>query len=382
MAELSDKERLDWLRLARTHRIGPVTFAQLLAVYGSATRALDAAPQLARKGGSKLELSRTDDALRELDAIAKLGGRLIASCEPDYPHGLKALDAPPPVLTLIGHSVLLHREMVAMVGARNASALGRKLAYRMAADLGQAGLAVVSGLARGIDAAAHEGALTTGTVAVVAGGVDVVYPPENQPLYERICAEGVVLSEMPPGQAPQARHFPRRNRIISGLSRGVVVVEAAVGSGSLITAHDALDQGREVFAVPGSPLDPRAKGTNCLIRDGAVLTEGAADVLSVLAPMLRTDFCEPAGGITQPPPSTPDEGDLARIRRQISEALGPAPVSVDDLIRICGGVTAVLTVLLEMELAGKITRHHGNLVSWGAGAAEDLLRHSASTAAR
>ncbi len=256
--------------------------------------------------------------------------------------------------------------MIAIVGARNASALGRKLAHRLAAELGAAGLVVVSGMARGIDTAAHEGALKTGTCAVVAGGIDIVYPPENLPLYERIKAEGVIVSEMPVGQPPQARHFPRRNRIISALARGVIVVEAAEGSGSLITANFTLEQNREVFAVPGSPLDPRAKGANRLLRQGAVLTETADDVLGVLKPILGGVFQEPSYRLGDAPPEgEPSEEETDRVRSVVEEALGPAPVAVDELIRLCGApAAAVLTVLLELELAGRLARHPGNRVSW------------------
>ncbi|HEY0283434.1 MAG TPA: DNA-processing protein DprA [Rhizomicrobium sp.] len=298
--------------------------------------------------------------------MAKLGGRLIASADPDYPRGLAALDAPPPLISVIGSEAVLRREMIAIVGARNASALGRKLAHRLAAELGAAGLVVVSGMARGIDTAAHEGALKTGTCAVVAGGIDIVYPPENLPLYERIKAEGVIVSEMPVGQPPQARHFPRRNRIISALARGVIVVEAAEGSGSLITANFALEQNREVFAVPGSPLDPRAKGANRLLRQGAVLTETADDVLGVLKPILGGVFQEPSYRLGDAPPEgEPSEEETDRVRSVVEEALGPAPVAVDELIRLCGApAAAVLTVLLELELAGRLARHPGNRVSW------------------
>ncbi|HEY4124683.1 MAG TPA: DNA-processing protein DprA, partial [Rhizomicrobium sp.] len=256
---LGDNERRAWLRLARTHNVGPVTFKALLERFGSAQAALDNVPRMMRRGGGEaVRVPSEADAKAELDALARAGGRLIAACEPEFPRGLAGLDAPPPVIEVIGHVSLLARDAVAIVGARNASALGRKFAETMARDLSQAGLLVVSGLARGVDAAAHEGSLSGGTAAVLAGGVDVVYPPEHQPLYRRIAAEGVVVSEVPLGTAPLARHFPRRNRIISGIARGVVIVEAAEGSGSLITATYALEQGREIFAVPGSPLDPRA----------------------------------------------------------------------------------------------------------------------------
>jgi DNA processing protein len=298
-----------------------------------------------------------------MEALTKLGGRLIASCEAGYPHGLAALEAPPPVISVLGHPHLLQKEMIAIVGARNASALARKFADTLSRELGFAGLVVVSGLARGIDASAHEAALAVGTVAVLAGGVDIVYPPENEKLYAAIKNQGVILSEMRLGEAPQARHFPRRNRLISGLARGVVVVEAAEKSGSLITAQYALDQGREVFAVPGSPLDPRAKGANRLIREGATLTESAEDILSVLSPMLGGGFCEPE---RQPPVSTEAmETEADRIRAAVEEALGPAPVEIDALIRLLGASpSAVLTVILELELAGRCARQPGNKVCW------------------
>jgi DNA processing protein len=364
-AALSDAERRAWLRLARTQNVGPVTFAQLIARFGSASAALKEVPRLARRGGGEeLRIPTDDDAARELAALHKLGGRVIASCEAEFPHGLRAAEPPPPLISALGHVTLLAREMVAIVGARNASALGRKLAQTLARELGQAGLVVVSGLARGIDAAAHDGALASGTCAVVAGGVDNIYPPENTALYERIRAEGCIVSEMPLGQSPQARHFPRRNRIISGLARGVVVVEASEGSGSLITANYALEQGREIFAVPGSPLDPRARGTNRLIREGATLTETAADVVTGLAAILGRDFQEP-GGNEPTAPTGADEAEADRVRALVLESLGPAPVEVDEMIRLCRAPpAAVAIILLELELAGRIARHPGGRVSW------------------
>jgi DNA processing protein len=348
--------------------VGPVTFAALIERFGSASAALKELPRLARRGGASgdLRIPDEDDAKRELEMLARIGGRLIAAIEPDFPAGLAALEAPPPVISVLGRADILAREMIAVVGARNASALGRKFASELAAGLGSAGLVVVSGLARGIDTAAHEGALASGTIAVLAGGVDDIYPPENARLYERIVESGAVVSEMPVGQKPQAKHFPRRNRIISGLSRGVVIVEAAEGSGSLITAGYALEQGREVFAVPGSPLDPRAKGTNRLLREGAALVESAGDVVDVLRPLIGGAFCEPGDGPLRWQEAEQAEPIDDTLRRRVTELLGPTPVSVDEMVRQCSAPAgAVLSVLLELELAGRLHREAGNRVSLG-----------------
>lgn len=361
---ISEPERRAWLRLARSQNVGPVTFAALIARYSTAEAALAALPKLARRGGAReLKIPTKDEAQRELDALEAIGARMIASCEPAFPQGLAALEAPPPFITVIGRVELLSQNMIAVVGARNASALGRRFANQIANDLGAAGLVVVSGLARGIDAAAHEGALATGTVAVLAGGADDIYPPDNAALYARIAREGVIVSEMAAGQKPQAKHFPRRNRIVAGLSRGVVIVEAAEGSGSLITANFALEQGRDVFAVPGSPLDPRAKGTNRLLREGAILTESAGDVLEAILPQLGGSFREPE-------PDSPtvgaacDDVDVDRIRSRLVGLLSPIPVEVDELIRQSGvPAPTVFTILLELELAGRLTRHAGNRVA-------------------
>jgi len=365
MTPLSDRERRDWLRLARTQNVGPVTFAALIARFGTAARALEAIPKLAHRGGAtKFEIASVQEAEDELDALVNLGGRTIASCEQEFPRGLAALDPPPPLISVLGNPGLFAREMIAIVGARNASALGRKFAATLAIDLGKSDLVIVSGMARGIDSAAHDAALPTGTVAVLAGGVDNIYPPENAQLYERLRNEGAIVSEMPLGTTPQARHFPRRNRIISGLSRGVIVVEAAEGSGSLITANYALEQGREVFAVPGSPLDPRAHGTNRLIREGATLIQSAEDVLSALGPMLGRNFSEPGSDTKPTPPDDCAEVEYTRLRAQLLELLAYSPVEIDELVRQCRVPAAmVLTAILELELAGKVIRHSGNRVS-------------------
>lgn len=364
---LTEQQRLDWLRLIRSENVGPVTFFRLVERFGSAGAAIAALPDLARRGGARrpIVVCTKAQAERELDAHHRLGSQLVASVEPGYPPALAALDDAPPLLTVRGNLHLLTRSAIAMVGARNASIQGRNFARRIACDMASGGLLVVSGMARGIDTAAHEGALQGGTVAVLAGGVDNIYPPENARLYEEIVASGAVVSEMPPGTVPQASHFPRRNRIISGISLGVVVVEATPKSGSLITARYALDQGREVFAVPGSPLDPRCQGPNGLIRDGATLTEGAADVFRVLGDLLRRPLSEGRRRDFQAPPAAlPGEAELAAARREMTAALGPVPVTVDEIIRQCQLSPSVVSlVLLELELAGRLERHPGNRVS-------------------
>ena len=369
---LSDRERLDRLRLARSENVGPVTFRQLLARYGSAEQAIAALPDLAARGGRRRPLSvcPTDAAERECENLGRHGGRHVFFGEAAYPVPLAAIEDAPIALSVIGDTSLLQRDGVAVVGARNASTNGRNFARRLAADLAADKLIVVSGMARGIDAAAHEGALEDDgdtTVAVLAGGVDVVYPRENAALYDALHTRGLVLSEMPCGMQPQARHFPRRNRIISGLSLGVVVVEAAMRSGSLITARLAGEQGREVFAVPGSPLDPRCRGANDLIRKGAKLTESAEDVLSELSAMRQG----PAGPALRRHPGAPAEPAPAPsihesngLADRIAELLGPTPVPVDDIIRDTGSTAgAVWSALLDLELAGRIERQPGNLVA-------------------
>jgi len=324
------------------------------------------------------------DAAAELAAIERLGGSLVCWGEPLYPSALAAVEDAPPVLTVLGRPEMVPRlilaPMVAVVGARNASANGRRLAHDLAAGLGEAGIVVVSGLARGIDAAAHLGALETGSVAVVAGGIDIVYPEENRGLHEALARDGAILAELPLGTEPQARHFPRRNRIISGLALGIVVVEAAAKSGSLITARFALEQGREVFAVPGSPLDPRSRGANDLLRNGATLTETAADILAQLGPLLQGRPAAWETGPSQPRlplmPAAPRRGATPAIPAasapvsedaaldMIVEKLSPTPVAVDELVRQCQlSAAAVATLLLELELAGRVERHPGNLVS-------------------
>ncbi|HSV03872.1 MAG TPA: DNA-processing protein DprA [Phenylobacterium sp.] len=357
---LSEAERGDWLRLARSENVGPVTFRELIRRYGSAGQAVAALPELARRGGrSGVRVPGATEIGRELAAGEALGARLVCACEPAFPPALAAIDPPPPVIWVRGEPEALARPAVAIVGARVASAAGQRFARGLAAELGQAGLLVVSGMARGIDAAAHEGALPTGTAAVLAGGVDDVYPPEHRVLYERIRQAGCVVSENEPGRAATARDFPRRNRIISGLSRAVVVVEAEMRSGSLITARLAAEQGREVLAVPGSPLDPRAKGANDLIRQGAAICEGAEDVLRALEGLgaLREPGPDPFRG--DPAPAEADPG----LRERLAGLLSPTPVSRDELVRATGApAAAVFAALVELSLAGRAELLAGGMV--------------------
>jgi DNA processing protein len=372
---LSEIEKIDWLQLCRSGGVGPRTFYKLLERFGTARRAYEELPRLMREaGGERWQRCRRDEAEAELEALQALGAHLIARVEPDYPARLAEIADPPPLLAVLGEPALLAAPAVAIVGARNASAHGRMLARTLAKDLAEAGLVVVSGLARGIDTAAHEGSLAAGgaTVAVIASGIDVAYPPDNEALMAQIGVSGAVVSERPPGAVPQARHFPRRNRIIAGLSLGVVVVEAAPQSGSLITARLAAEQGREVMAVPGSPLDPRHRGTNRLLRDGATLVESAADVRAALGSALDGPI---ASRIPPPrrrelrsaPPSAPlpaqvpPPGDLLG---RLQERLGVEPLLVDELIRQCHATSSeVQQALLELELEGRIERHPGNRVS-------------------
>jgi DNA processing protein len=365
VTKLPDAERIAWLRLSRTENVGPVTFEQLVGRYGSAAKALAALPELSRRGGriKPLSIPSEADAQRELEAGERLGARLIASCESDFPKLLAAVDPPPPLIWVRGHLALLHKPCVAIVGARIASAGGQRFARGLAGQLGAAGHVVVSGMARGIDSAAHEGSLPTGTAAVLGGGIDNIYPPENVGLYERLVAEGCVISESPPGHKAQARDFPRRNRIISGLSLAVVVVEAELKSGSLITARLAAEQGREVFAVPGSPLDPRAKGTNDLIRQGAALCESAEDVLRVLQQMPTIREREKTY-VTPPADQAALDAAVEALRDRVEALLSPTPVSRDELVRATGApAPAVFAALVELSLAGRAELLPGGMVT-------------------
>ncbi len=365
---LAGTERLDWLRLIRSENVGPITFRQLLGRFGSAGGALEALPELARRGGLRRQIRVCARAAadKELAALERLGGQMLASCEPGYPPALSVLADAPPLLSVLGHPHLLERPAVAIVGARNGSANGLRFTEALSRGVSGAGFLVASGLARGIDAAAHRGALEDGTVAVMAGGVDIVYPKENAALYREIVDRGVVISEMPLGLQPQARHFPNRNRIVSGVADAVVVIEATLRSGSLITARLAGEQGREVLAVPGHPLDPRARGTNKLIREGALLIEGADDVLEALSPAGRARVREPETPAYGPAPSGQgfDEDAIDRARAEVTALLGPAPVAVDQILRTSGiPPSLVALILLELELAGRLERAPGGQVS-------------------
>ncbi|WP_421982649.1 DNA-processing protein DprA [Roseibium sp.] len=364
---LTEDQRLAWLRLIRSENIGPATFRDLLDHAGSAERALEILPALSRRGGKRsYRLCTEQDALDELEAHRRFGARLVALGEADYPTHLKHIDGPPPMLSIKGGKVTANPRMAAIVGARNASLSGRKLAAGFARDLGAHGIAIASGLARGIDAAAHEAALQTGTLAVFAGGLNVLYPPEHGRLLAAILdAGGAAISEMPFGWKPRGRDFPRRNRLISGVSVGVVVIEAAKRSGSLHTARYALEQNRDIYAVPGSPLDPRSEGANGLIRQGAILARSAQDVLEGMAG--HTGLALPLfRGLSEPvqrQDADPDE-PVDATRSRIIEALGPAPMELDELIRFVeADARTVSVVLLELELAGRLERHAGHRVS-------------------
>jgi DNA processing protein len=395
---LSDRQRLDWLRLIRSESVGPRTFRSLMNRFGGAAAALEALPGLGRQAGRHLRLCSPAEAEREFVATQRLGGRLIALGEAGYPKALQAIDSAPPLLTVLGAAEALLRPCVALVGSRNASAAGQKFTARLARDLGEAGFVVVSGLARGIDTAAHQASLATGTVAVLAGGLDEIYPPQNLPLFETLIAQGAGVTEMPLGWAPRGRDFPRRNRLVSGLSLGTVVVEAARQSGSLITARFANEQGRQVFAVPGSPLDPRAEGGNHLIREGATLVSEAAHVVEALRPLIEHGIAHPdfpgaredngqgasdrlwdeldlpgiapapedavpmpAFDLSQPPSEAGADQD-ARVA--LLHLLGTAPISLDDLVRASGlPARDVSRAVFELELSSAVQRHPDGLLS-------------------
>ena len=361
---------VDVLRLIRTTNVGSITFFKLLGQYGTPKKALDALPELSKRGGRKKPLIAfpQDAAEKEIAKVEKFSARMLVFGEPDYPAWLTTINDPPPVITVLGSPATWQNQpCVAMVGARNASAGGCAFAGRLAKQLGARDITVVSGLARGIDTFAHQGALPTGTVGVVASGIDVIYPTENKDLFATLAEQGAIISEQPFGQAPFNTSFPSRNRIIAGMSLGTVVVEAAPKSGSLITAKNALDYNRDVFAVPGSPMDPRAKGCNQLLKDGAVMTEHADDIIRALSSNMGSgsaSLFETSNDNYDAMPMPIDDSDLESARAAILEKLGYQAVGVDELIAQCHvSASACLTVLLECELAGKLMRHPGNQVS-------------------
>jgi DNA processing protein len=371
-ARLDDTQRLACLRLIRSENVGPVTFRALINHFGGAEQALAVLPELSRRGGRRrpIRLCPKHDAEIELAAATRAGAVPIFTIEPGYPAVLAVTDAPPPLLYVKGDAAMLNRPVVGVVGSRQASAAGQKFARLVASELGTAGYVIASGLARGIDAAAHQAALATGTIAILAGGIDVIYPPEHRELQRLIGEQGCLVTEQPPGFQPRGQDFPRRNRIISGLSLGVVVVEAARRSGSLVTARLAAEQGREVFAVPGHPLDPRAEGTNRLIKDGANIVTETADVIRGLQPfaVMRPDAASatpPREAIVREPPAPQPPPVVAdNDRSRVAAALGPAPVNVDEIARATGlSIRAVHAVLLELALAGRIEHHGAQLVS-------------------
>lgn len=378
-AVLTEAERMARVRLIRSENIGPATFHGLITRYGTATQALDALPEIAaRAGRRKLRIAPQSDAEREWTALARLGGDFLIVGDRDYPAPLAAISQAPPVLATVGRRDLLARPMLGVVGARNASANGRTFCRQIVAAVGDAGIVVVSGLARGMDGEAHRASLATGTIAVVAGGIDIFYPPENRELQAAIGQEGLVIAEAPLGAEPMARHFPRRNRIISGLSLGVLVIEAQVRSGTLITARLAGEQGREVFAVPGFPLDPRARGANRLLREGATLVETADDIIE---PLLTAHGLAASGNPGMPEGPSPmfaaHDGimddvagadgmpdDMDQARDTLLAALSAEPSPADHLMRVADiDAPAFHAAMLELEIAGRVTRHAGNRFS-------------------
>ncbi len=364
---LPEAEKLAWLRLSRTPNVGPITFHQLLERYGTVSTALDALPELSRRGGraKPLKAPSSEEIEKEYAALIKLGGDIITAACPTYPISLSAIDDAPPVLSILGNPSFMNKDCIGIVGARNASINGRKMAEKLARELGAYNQIIVSGLARGIDTAAHHGALDSGTISVVAGGIDVIYPEENTKLYEEIKERGLIIAECALGQKPFAASFPRRNRIVSGLSKGVIVVEATMRSGSLITARLAGEQGRDVCAMPGSPLDPRAQGPNHLIREGAILVRHALDVIDALqsfpSPELREEDEQQSLSFGTISNDVKPPEDAKNI---ILQNLSFTPITVDELIRACHlSIPAVQTVLLELELAGRVKRAPGGKIS-------------------
>ncbi|WP_097153279.1 DNA-processing protein DprA [Cohaesibacter gelatinilyticus] len=367
---LSDQQRFNWLRLIRSENIGPATFRDLLNHFGSAEKALEAVPTLSERGGAKrkIQIASKEDTEREWEAVYKTGARLVALGEPDYPRDLTHTHAPPPILTIAGQEHWAQKTIVAIVGSRNCSASGLKLTQTLASQLGQNDIVVASGLARGIDTAAHTASLETGTIAVVAGGLGKLYPKENIPLAHQISHNGMIISEAPFSWQARAQDFPRRNRIISGISAGTLVIEAAKRSGSLITARYALEQGREVFAIPGSPLDPRSAGTNHLIKQGACLVTQVDDILEALAhyipkPNSSKALLEEYSAI-EPDHLEPDLQIVEIERDKLVCSLNLTPIAIDELARLTSmPLNQIQMILLELDLAGRLERHGNQTVS-------------------
>lgn len=362
-------EYVNKIRLIRSENIGPVTFYNMLQVYGSATDAIEALPEIAKRGGRKkpVRIASEADTMAEIDKCQKFGAEIITIDDPDFPTLLKHIHDCPPVLTIFGQKKILNDNIISIVGSRNSSANGCRFAEGLAKSLGRSNIIIASGLARGIDTAAHKGSLATRTIAAVAGGIDKIYPPENRDLFTRIAEQGAVIAEMPFGSLPKAQNFPRRNRIISGIALGTIIIEASLNSGSLITARMAIEHDREVFAVPGSPLDPRCKGTNKLIKEGAHMVEGPSDVLSQLDGIIRKrDLLLSDRIVDFKAPSTKSlSGDeISDATPYILEKIGCSPTNIDDIIYQTGiSANTVLAVMLDLEISGRLTRHHGNKVS-------------------
>ena len=366
-SSLSENEKISWLRLIRSQNIGPITFYKLLARYGTASNALETLPEISKKQKKELYICSIEEAEKELAALSSFGAGVLYAGAEDYPLALAAIEDAPPILTYRGDKNFLHQSGVGIVGARNASHNGRKFAQHLARDLGQGGQMIFSGLARGIDTSAHEGSLENGTVAVIAGGIDIIYPEENTKLYHAICEQGCVVAESPFGQKPFAQSFPRRNRIISGLSNGVIVVEASLRSGSLITARLAAEQGRDVFAVPGFPFDPRAAGPNKLLKDGAILVEKAQDVVEHLHLFKSSEISYPHTGLNEESENSflfeGDEHITENASEQILNTLSMLPVHMDEVFRDLNISPATgNSTILELEITGKIKRVPGGKI--------------------
>ena len=365
MIKLTKQEKLDWLRLYRSENVGAITFHRLLKVYGTVQRAIEAVPHLSQRGGRKIKIFPKDIAEKELDRLEKYGAELICLCEDVFPPLLKNIDSAPPILTAKGDLSFLKKDAIALVGARNASINGKNFAGQIAKELGEAGYITVSGLARGVDTKVHEYSLNTGTIGVIANGIDVVYPHENSGLYKQVSENGALLTEYPFSSRPQARQFPARNRIISGIAKGVVVIEAGRKSGSLITARYALEQGRDVFAVPGSPLDTRNHGSNKLIQDGACLIQKTEDILREINSTSFKLEENKNSPLKSPNSFRPcDEVILEEARKEIVQLLGVTPTSVDEIVRETSfPINVILTILIELELVGRIEHFSGNKIA-------------------